>query len=539
MLLAILLAFSSCIKEEFNADLLNPSLQINPGVAAPIGWARWQLDEILGDSLNPDELIINSEGFISLVYKQDLFSLQASEIIDIPDIPAQTFSLQNSSGMTIDLNLIQGDTTIFDTLVISLPINGSTGAEIDSIRLRSGDITISASTQYDRMDWDARIAFLGDPNSQVTLDALNPTRTRSLAGRTLTLDNSPPNSNALSLVLILSIRTSNEYINPGPIIDFSISISDIEYSAIYGYLGQFGIDVGPRSFPLNFFSSLSGGTFHFRDPQLKIEFQNSFGIPIQITMNNFQATGSGGQITPITGDSVPDLANPRILAYPQWGQEGQSIPDNLILTSGNTNLFTILETSPSEITVEVNGTTNPAGFTNENFLLDSSRISVSTELLLPMDGNADLLLIADTLDFALGDFYESTPEEIISLIFRLNFINQFPVSVLTQLYFTDEGYNIQDSLFHDDQDQRKLVGGANVFNNEGYAEPLPTGPVEIKLSSEQIENISGSRHIIVKGRITTTGFESSPPANVRFFPDYFFKAFIGAIAELEINSDDY
>ena len=70
-ILGLLLIISSCIKEEFNADILDPSLQINPGVAAPIGWARYQLDEILTDSLNADELVIDENGFISFVSLTD------------------------------------------------------------------------------------------------------------------------------------------------------------------------------------------------------------------------------------------------------------------------------------------------------------------------------------------------------------------------------------------------------------------------------------------------------------------------------------
>ncbi len=537
---AILLAFSSCIKEEFNADQLDPSLQINPGVAAPIGWARWQLDEILTDSLNPDELYINSNGFMSLVYKQDLFSLQASEIINIRDISSIS-DIKSPFSTGFNLNALPGDTAFNYTIAIPLTISDSTGPEIDSIMVRFGQMAISVSPDYPDMRWDAKFRIPGIHDWQITLNDDNPSTIDTLDRITLPLDNTPPSANKLSLMVILTIWPSDVIVYPGKILGISINISGIEYSAIYGYLGQFDIDVGPQSFPVNFFDRLSEGTFHFKDPKLKLEFQNSFGIPIQIDMSGFQATGSGGQIIPISGPGVPGPSNLRILAYPLLGQEGQSIADSIVLDVTNSNLFDVLETSPAEITVEVNGTTNPSGLTRENFLLDSSRLYVSTKLLLPMDGYADLLLIADTLDFVFGDFYESPPEEIKRLIFRLNFISQFPVNVSTQLYFMDEGYTMLDSLFHDVQDPRKIVKGAVDSDGDGVAEPFEPDPVDIELSREQIENISGSHHIIVKGRITTTGYEPPPPppANVRFYSFYYFHAFISAIAELEINPDDY
>ncbi len=535
---ALMLSLPSCIKEEFNADVLDPSLQINPGVAAPIGWARYQLDEMLTDSLNPAELILDQDGFITMRYTQDLYSLQASDIISIPDIPNQNTSVQNTTGAALDLNLIQGDTTFYDTLEISLSLNGATGTEIDSILISSGDISVTASTIYDRMDWDARILIKGVPNWQIFLYSGSTSITKPLDGVTLPLNNTAPASNELALVVILSIRTSNEVLNPGNIIDFSIDITGLEYSAIYGYLGQFNVDVGPQSFPVSFFSRLSGGTFHFKDPKLTLGFLNSFGIPIQIAMTHFEATGRDGQVTQITGPGVPVPSDQRILEYPRIGQEGQSIADSLVMTPDNSNLFTVLESSPEQISVGVDGPTNPAGVSHDNFILDDSQLSVSTELLLPFEGYADLLLIADTVDFVFGDYYDSPPEEILRLIFRLNFDHQFPTDIFIQLYFLDEGYNVLDSLFYDELDENRIVAGAPDSNGDGVAEAFEPDPVEIELSRDQIENISGSYHIMVTGRIRTSGYDPPPPANVRFYSFYYFKAFMGAIAELEINSDD-
>ena len=539
-ILGFLLVFSSCIKEEFNADILDPSLQINPGMAAPIGWARYQLDEILTDSLNADELLIDENGFISFVYKQDLYSLQASELISLPDATVSTFSFLNPTGVPLNLNNLQNDTVFRDSIEFSIPINGLSGAEIDSIMLQSGFISYTVSSHYPGMMWDTKILLKDIPNSQVTLSDIHPSGTDSLSlsGKTLPLHNTPPSQNAISIVVILTLYNSNLTINPGPILDIDIELTELVYSRLYGYLGQFDLDIGPQSFPVSFYNRIPEGDFHFHNPQLKLEFMNSFGIPVQISMNNFQATGSGGQITPMTGSGVPDLVNPKILAYPQYGQEGESIPDNIVLIPDNTNLFDVLETSPTEITVEVNGTTNPAGPPGKNFILDTSQIRVSTELLLPMEGYADLILITDTLDFIMGEFFDNPPEEIIRLIFRINYLHQFPVDVATQIFFADESYSILDSLFHDLNNEKRIVQGAPV-NADGVADEFEADPIEIELSREQIDNISESHYIIFNGRVRTTGYEPPPPANVRFYSFYYFFAHIGAITELEINSNDY
>ncbi len=536
--LLICMALSSCIKEEFNADHLDPTLQINPGVAVPIGWANYRMEEILLDTLNPDALVIGDDGFISLVYTQELNSLQASEIISIPDVEPQTISLDNPFGMEIDLNLLPGDTVFYDTLEFILPLSGTSGAEIDSILIRRGLMDISASSRYPGMIWSTRFLFPGVTDWQVYLndDDEGQPVTASLENITMPLKNDASATNQLCLLVVFTIWSSDVTIGTGPVIDVSIGLRETEYSVIWGYLGQFDIDIGPQSFCVEYFDRLSGGTFHFKDPQMKIRFLNSFGMPIQISMTEFSAV-SGGVQTPITGDSVPGPSNPRTLAYPGWGQEGESIADSLVWDRDNTNLFEALETSPDEISVEVNGSTNPEGYTPMNFMLDTSSLSVSTELLLPMDGYADILFIADTLDFVFGDFYDSPPEEILRLIFRLNYITQFPVDISTQMYFYNEGGLLLDSLFHDSGDPKRIVHGASDSDGNGITEPFEPEPVEVELSREQIDNISGCYYVIAQGKVKTT--DSNEGKNVRFYSYYIFNTFISAIAELEMNSDDY
>jgi hypothetical protein len=528
-------AISSCIKEEFNADLVDPTLQINPGVAAPIGWAKYRLDEILMDSLNPDEMIIGADGFISMVYHTNLASVQASEIISIENLSYEKI-LDNPYGISVDLSSLDTLEEFNYSLPIPLTINGTENAAVDSILVRTGFITLNASSRYPDLNWDVRFGIPGIPDFQVTLDNSYTSAIDTLDGDILPIN---PADNTIPMGIILTLKKSSGTIGPGPIIDISISISDFEYNVIYGYLGQFPLNAGPQSLPVDFFRRTTGGTFYFADPKLTINFRNSFGLPIQVDTLSFTAIGREGQFSPITGPGIPGPTNPRILAYPQWGEEGQTVADSIVLDNSNTDLFDVLGTSPGEITVRMAGSTNPGGETHDNFLLDTSQLSISAELLLPLYGYADLLLIADTLDFIFADFYENPPQEIRRLFFRLEFQSQFPVDVSMQLYFYDQGFNMLDSLFHIEGDERQIVRGVDVDGN-GIAIPGNPPPVEIELSREQIDNISACHFIIARGRVTTTGYYSPDNhSDVRFYSYYYFNTHIAAIAELEMNSDDY
>lgn len=543
LMAAFLMFLGSCIKEEFNPDVLDPTLQISPGVAAPIGWVRYQLDEMLTDSLVPDELIINpDDGFISFIYSQDLFSQSANEMIEIPSFVSLPPPITNSTGSPIDLGLIPVDSAITfqDTISCSIPLSGTNGAELDSIQFNTGTITVSAASSHPGMAWQAKIRLPGNATWQITLDDLNPSESDSIYGLTIPVDNRSPGSNEIRLITEFSLLPSSGIIGAGqPMVGFSVSFNSIEWAAIYGYLGQFQIDVGPQSFPVNFFNKLEGGTFHFHQPSLTLAFQNSFGLPLGISMSNFYATGKAGGTTLITGPGVPDAANPRVIGYPASIEAEVPVHDSMVLTPDSTNLFSILETSPTSVTVEVNGTTNPGGPPADNFIRDTDSLSLATKLVLPMEGYADILLIGDTLDFIFNEMYTNTPEEIKQLIFRMTFKHRFPTDVAIQLEFTDDAYLPLDSLFHDSADTRRLVEGSKNFDSDGVAEVIEPDPVEVALSDEQIENISECQYIIVTGRVVTTGAEDQPPRNVKFYSFYYFYAHIGAIVELELNSNEF
>lgn len=533
--LIFVLLLTSCVKEKFVAEDLDPTLQINPALAVPIGWARYQVDEILRDSLDPDEMVIDEEGFISLVYRQEeVQSLQASEILSIPDVSASGLPVDNPFGMPIDLNTLPTDTTFEPEFIdLTLPPGGTTGAEMDSILIDWALMNLSVSSPYGNMHWTARFQIPGLKEWQITLDDTNPSVLDTLEDVTLPIRNTP-SPNSLRLSVELTVSPSDETIATGPILQIGLDLSDLDYDLIYGYLGQFTLRLGPQSFAVDFTNRLSGGTFHFRDPQMKIRFRNSFGMPIQLDLSGLQAS-SGGQATYLSGPGVPGPSDHWILAYPRTGQEGLVVADSLLLTGENTNLDEL--PSPDEVIMDVLGSVNPDGPDHTNFVLDTSKFSFSTELKLPLDGYSDSLFIADTLDFVFAHFYSNPPQEIVKLIFRLENYNQIPVDISTQLNFYDAGMHLLDSLFRDPGDPRSIVHAARDLDGDGIAE-VNSEIVEVELDRDQIDQISGCYYVIAKGKLNTRGFLPEDP-NVRFYSYFYLHSFLSAIAELEMNSDDY
>ncbi|MEE9463247.1 MAG: hypothetical protein V3V53_15520, partial [Bacteroidales bacterium] len=148
-------------------------------------------------------------------------------------------------------------------------------------------------------------------------------------------------------------------------------------------------------------------------------------------------------------------------------------------------------------------------------------------------------VVRDTIDFVFNDFYDRPPEEIKRLILRLNITNGFPLNVKVQAYFFDENNVLLDSLFQDPQDPASFIPAATDTDGDGRVEPIIVEPLEVKLSPQQIDNISSSSYMVVYYTLSTPGAGQNPPENVQFYMDYFFEIIIGAIAELDVNSTDY
>ncbi|KPL14704.1 MAG: hypothetical protein AMS26_09850 [Bacteroides sp. SM23_62] len=539
--LLILALLSSCIKETFDPDSLDTSFRFSPGVAAPIGYFRYQMDELL-DTANSTQFSTDDDGFMNLVYRELLESGTASDLIKIQDFEYTT-GFENNLDIPIDLSVIPHSFTFSDTLWIPITIGIAGDARIDSVIGATMDLTVDFATHFNLVgEVCVESHNIFDPQGSIfsiCRDINDPTSIINLVDYTLRLTDTPADRSLIEVVYTIKLNPSSGIIQPGdPVVDFTVGLSAIEYDVIYGYFGQFSLNLPPVNIPLDLYNPIYEGSFYFEGAELRLIFSNSFGIPVEMTINEFGAIGRNGQFTAITGGNLPASGVPTVLGYPGLLEIGNTKVDSFILTTENSNLFTALETGPSELRLDVDGRVNPLG-TEYNFVVDSSKYDVLLELFLPLNGYADNLVVRDTLDFVFNDFYDRPPEEIKRMILRLNITNGFPLNMKVQAYYFDGNDVLLDSLFHDPGDPASYIPAATDNNNDGKVEPLKLAPVEVELSRQQIDNISSSIYMVVYYTLTTPGADQKPPENVQFYMEYFFEVFIGAIAELDVNSTDY
>lgn len=293
-----------------------------------------------------------------------------------------------------------------------------------------------------------------------------------------------------------------------------ISIIDLEIASARGYFGS-------TEELLNNFAEVDFGSnnivksFEFVEPEIKLLFDNSFGIPF--SLDEIDLIMKGTNTVTLTGldNSIP--INPSL-------SMGTSVTSELIIGS-NTNIADALNSQPDEVSASGKVKINPAGKTS-NFALDTSRLNVRIELEVPLYGRMKNYTFIDTLDQDLEDIFDA----VESVTLRSIITNQLPVDGLIQMYFADENYLILDSISVDKGTQILIAAPVDANGNVTNKTKQVS---DFVLSTDKIERIKTTKHLIIKSTLNTADNGS---VAARLYEDYTLDIKLGIIAKVNLSS---
>jgi hypothetical protein len=230
---------------------------------------------------------------------------------------------------------------------------------------------------------------------------------------------------------------------------------------------------------------MTEGEILFANPEIKLFFQNSVGVPFGIYFSRIDAIDGNNPGYPLTGPGIPSAASLKIIGYPLLSQAGQTISDSLVIDSNNSNLSEFLATKPDSITINASSEITSLTPPSTSFISHDSKYKVSAAIELPLWGRADFLLLLDTIAFDDLSSALPPPEEVERLIVRTSITNSFPVTVYPQIYLLDENHIMLDSLFTG----LEKIEGATDTNGDGIADPHKQPPIDIDLPRSRIDNL--------------------------------------------------
>jgi hypothetical protein len=513
IMLAIITFSSSCKKE-----LDGIKKQWNPTVAVPIIDTELDVYRIFAARDSSDLVVRDANtGSISLIYKGDFQSPYASELIKLPVDPVFETELRLTapeSGTLSGTGSIQKNQNfVFDY---------AAEIEIDSIKLKTGVLSIRLINSFEftgrivvRMPGIVKNGTALEFSQPLSGQAFDITREVGIAGYTVQMSTSPSVNNKIPVELSLQLNYNGSASSLNRSLVVSLAMKNWNFERLHGYLGNMNFLTSKDSTLIRIFSNVTDGYFELTNPFIKLDFENSFGIPVGINISDLYSINLNTNTQ--TNILLSSFQNPFTIESPALLQLGSSITSTFYLDKTNSNMKSLLNSSPKYFVYGFNVNANPTGAQPgaRNFVTDKSRINIKTEVELPLEGFAYGFTITDTLDFELP---VEDSEDINWVTFRLAFQNGFPVNVKMQTIFLDENYNPIDSLFSLNDN---LIS-SGLTDALGKVTTPAKEIKEITVDKDRFSKLKRAKYIIIRGESNSLNASGANPNNpvVKIYSDY-------------------
>lgn len=516
LLLSIILF--SCNKGE-QVDL--STLQTYHNVAIPLISAEIDVEDMLqGDTGNI--ISTGNNGELFLAYVTPTTTINAGEIVDIPD---QSFSVSVNPAPST-LPVFTGSVNFQDTNVNTFSFPN--GEELTSIVFSQGILTINIVNDLSHeVVLSITIPSLVDDqgnsyNDNLVANANNSAVTQAnLSNYTFDLTKGANGHNDMVVYLDVTINGSGSPINVSDNLSFSFSMDNLEFEAIYGDLKYQQFDLGSVPLEIDIFKNSENAIdFLLTNPEIKHTIQNSFGFKANMGMQQmYYEDLQGVFLADILYDSS---ASGNLQAAPFYFPtiqqpivEGDSVNSILSMNASNSSIDQLINATPKQIisnpVVVVNADST---ITNNNFVLSSSEISVSTEITLPLEGYAGGWQMGDTIpfDFKVDELYTSETE-ISEAVIKFVTTNGWPLEVTFTLKLLDSAYNELSSI----ADSTVVIQSGNLDAN-GRVESSSVTITELACDEGCVDNLNETKHVILLVTASTSDYNNQQ--SVKIYNDY-------------------
>ena len=517
--LYLALIFTSCKKTD-EIDL--STLQTYHHVAIPLVSAEIDVEDMLERDTG-DIISTGNDGELFLAYVTPPTTINASEIIDIPD---QTFSISvNPAPQNLPslINSISFSDTNINAFTFPL------GEELSSIDFSQGILTIEILNNLSH-EVVLEITIPSLVNAQgiffsdnLTASANNPAVTQAnLSNYTFDLTKGSLGFNEMVVYLEVTINGSGSPIYTTDDLTFSFTMDNLEFSSIFGDIKYQQFDLGSIPLPLDIFSnSESAVQFLLTNPEIKHTIQNSFGFTANMGMQSMYYEDLQGVFL---GNVLYDSsASGNLQAAPfyfptieQPATQGDSVTSVITMDAANSTINELINSTPKSIVsspvVVVNADST---ISNNNFILSSSNISVSTEITLPLEGYAGGWVMGDTIpfDFKVDELF-SSQTDIDSAVIKFSTTNGWPIEVDFTLQLLDSNFNLLSSI----ADGEIVLQSAALDANGRVVEDSEQKVTFLGCDESCVDNLNQTKHVILLVTAGTSDYDNQQ--SVKIYSDY-------------------
>ncbi|MEA3447042.1 MAG: hypothetical protein U9Q98_01140 [Bacteroidota bacterium] len=542
VIIALMLVMHACIKDNFDFDKLTNEVHWKPSLAAPIAYGSLHMIDAMEAYDSVGRLQVNDDGFLSLMYFETAESDTVSEIMDIGNQQLHV----NVPATGVDwTGFTTGDhMTINRSYDLHFDLFND-DAELDSIWLDHGTLNLAAVSTYqhaielvmtlptvtkDGAPFSRTLNLLPYGSSDEDMD-------NDMDGYDVDMTQTPLGYNEIPVELEITFVHSGG-LNTGDL-EFQVDLLNPDHQAMFGYFGYNTLIFKSGKIDIDLFDPGDNwdiDDFKFEDPQFKVYYRNSYGIPANFY---FDSVNTHSMYYDETHDLVDygaglpmDSLNPYNISHTT--SFGTFIRDSLILDKNNSNISEIISRRPTWCKFVAHAHTNPFGDSgHHNFVWDDSKFIADIEIELPLWGYMDRFHGRDTADFDLEEEFED-PGVIEYLMLRLTIDNGLPAGAYTQAYFLDENYVVLDSVLKETGTQ--LIASAEV-DGDGRVISKTRKVNDIVVTGEMLDKLMATKYLVYRADASTTN--ASNDKLIKIYPEYSvdFNAAVEADLDVEVDLD--
>lgn len=527
--------------DEFELDKLDDEMEIVAGILSPVAYGSLNIGDLISELDSSGFITTDPDGLLLLTYQDSLLSYTAEDMLKIQSQNFFEFFIQSEFAMP---PLPIKDTFEIDR-VTKFPFFFENGEQLDSMVLDSGSITFDIASSFQH---PAQVNLV---IPYLKLNGVPFSRTFNISDASGTYSEII-NFNINNYVIYLqdSVNTDSMFfpvdfhvevytdgvhgISSTDKIDVNASLENLNFDAIYGYIGSYELLGQAGDLDLGFFNNPMEGTIEFENPQINFNISNSYGVPAQININRFTGFDENGDSILLAFNAE---VNPFEYAYPNIEELGEVKDTVLSINGQNSSLSEFLASLPSRIEYNVSAASNPDNDTSiYNFVNDISKINVNFEVVLPLWFKADNFAFSDTLKDIFGEGWSEDADIIDQINIMLEVSNGMPIDIDFQVTFMDSLYNPVDTLFTDGSQPVISAANINQTTYEVLSESIKTSLIQYK--NADIGQMKNARHAIIRAGLKTPTVNGST-VPVKFFDTYSVDFNLSISVNVKANTNDF
>ncbi len=521
------LVLYSCNVGDIDFDNIEDPV-FTPEVVAPIGEVTYTVKELIEEINDPNIEISDAKNLLlAVTYRDTSIFKVPTELISIDEISQQKV-------METGIVVLASPTDVTEEFqqTLSLDYPAENGEQIDSLIYADGNLEVIIDSQIEAdVELEIKLVDFVHSDSRDTIvfnvslpyngsSPVSDTQNTTLQNHRITLSRMG-GQNIFNVIVNGTVNIkAGQSVSSSDFIFLTFNTSDTQFSSVIGYFDEKEITVQDQTIEIDFFKDIEPFGLEFKSPEIVLHIDNSFGLPIGISLAGISSSNDNGDFRMLTGLATE---KPIKIKYPELSKFGQTSSSRITISNDISNLSDLLAIAPNKINIPISATSNYENVSQEsNFYTDQSQITTALEVNMPLD--VKLGGYKQTFQFDVDDIGF---DEADSIKLRVRTVNDLPFSGIMNLYLLDA----DSVVIHEVPDN--LILQSPEFGANGRTEQPKTQITDVLLNSAGIEALSNTTKIVLV--LTVESFESEDNRFVKIYSDYSLTIKIGLIANLNFT----